>query len=90
MSRFDPGDLLVQSAVGVDEAVVIDAQLMKNGGIEVADVDWIPGHAPAVVIGLPVSDAPLDPGTGQDRREGSWMVIASDALIDFRTSAKKT
>ena len=79
MGRFDPGDLFVQSAVGIDEAVVVDAQLMKNGGIEVADMDRVLGHAPAVVIGFPVGDASLDPAAGHPDGEGPSVVIPSRA-----------
>ena len=79
MGRFDPGDLFVQSPVGIDEAVVVDAQLMKNGGIEVADMDRVLGHAPAVVIGLPVGDASLDPAAGHPDGEGPSVMIPSRA-----------
>ena len=69
MGRFDPGDLFVQSAVGIDEAVVVDAQLMKNGGIEVADMDRVLHDVVAVVIGLAVV-ARLEPSARNPGRVG--------------------
>ncbi len=33
---FDAGEFLVEAAVGIDEAVVVDAHLLEDGGLVVA------------------------------------------------------
>jgi hypothetical protein len=77
MSSLDAGDLLIQAAVRVDESIVIDAQLVQNGRVQIADVNRILGNAPAIIVGLPVGRAALDSAAGQPDREGASVVIAA-------------
>ena len=49
---------------------VVDAQQVLDRGVEVVDIDWLLGDFPADVIGLPVSDAVLQSGSGQNEGGG--------------------
>jgi len=74
---FDAGELLVEALVIEGELVVINSQLVKDGGVKVADVDGILGDVVAEVIGLAVNLSAFDAATGHPHREGTRVVIAT-------------
>ena len=77
MGRFYTGNFFIESAVGEDEPVVVDAHLMKNGGIKIPDMNWILCYAPAVIIGFSVGNTSLDSTPGHPDRKGSSVVVSS-------------
>src|SRR5271168_1642298 len=52
-----PSELLIEALELVRELVVVDAQAMQNGRVEIPYRDWILDHVVAVVIGFAVGDA---------------------------------
>ena len=50
----DSGEFLVEAHEGEGEAVVVDSQLVKNGGVKIADTDFVFEDIVAVVIGLTI------------------------------------
>ena len=48
MGELDSGDLFGQPAIGVDQSIVGDAELVENGGVQVSNVDGI--LAPLLVM----------------------------------------
>ena len=73
----DTGELLVEAEEGESEAVVVDAQLMKNSGVEVADGDFVFDDVVGVFVRLAVGDAAFDAATGHPGGEAAGVVIAS-------------
>lgn len=41
LGRIDAGEFLVEAHEGEGEAVVVDAELVEDGGVEVADADFV-------------------------------------------------
>ena len=56
--------------------LVVDAQKMKDGGIEIPYVDGILGDVVAEVIGFAMDHASLDPAAGQPEGETAGMVVS--------------
>ena len=57
----------------VGQPGVVDAQAVQHRGVQVVDVDRVANDVVAVVVGLAVSDARLDPAAGQpDVKQRGW------------------
>ena len=77
MGRFYTGDFFIESTIGKNEAIMVNAQLMKDGGIEIPDMNRILCHAPAVVVGFSVGNASLDSTPGHPDGKGPPVVVSS-------------
>ena len=62
---------------------MVDSELVKDGGIEVADADLVLDDIVAIVVGFPVSDTSFDSSTGHPGGETFGVVVAS-VLIAFQ------
>ncbi len=73
---MDVGEAEVAAGVVVGEALVIEAEEVKDGGLEVMDVDFVLGDVEAEVIGLAVG-AGLGAAAGHEGGEGLGVVVAA-------------
>jgi hypothetical protein len=58
------------------QTLVINAEQVQNGGVEIVNIDRILGSLPADVVGRSVRDAALQARAGQANGEGVWIVVA--------------
>src|SRR5271170_4029688 len=75
------GELLIEPLKLVRELVVVDAQAVENGRIEIPYRDWILDHVVAVVIGLTVGDARAHSAARHPRGVATRMMIASVVIL---------
>ena len=61
---LDPGELEVEALELVGEALVVDAEEVEHGGVEVVDGDGVPGDVVAEVVGGAPGGAALDAAAG--------------------------
>ncbi len=73
----DAGESLVEALEGEGEAVVVDAELVEDGGVEVADADFVFGDVVGVVVGFAVGDAAFDASAGHPGGEAFGVVVAA-------------
>lgn len=74
---------MVEAHEGVGESVVVDAQLVKDGGIEVADRNLVFDDVVGVIIGFSVSDTAFDSASGHPGGKALWVVVAA-ILVAFQ------
>ena len=65
--RFDPGQTLVQSLERKGQLFVIDAQLVKDGCVQVTNGDWILHDVVTEIVGFSVRHPSLDAAAGHPR-----------------------
>lgn len=85
LGGFDAGELLVEALIFEGELVVVDSELVKDGGVEVADVDGVLGDVVAEVVGLAIDFATFDAAASHPHGEGARVVIA--AVVCFGEGA---
>ncbi len=73
---FDAGEALVEALVLEDEAAVINAEAVEEGGVEVVHVHRVFHDVVAEVIGLAVDGAGADATAGEPHGEVPGMMIA--------------
>ena len=66
------------------EGVVLDAELVEHGGVEVVDGGDVFLRGVAEVVGGTVDDAALDSGTGHPHGHGFVVMIAPAAALRHR------
>jgi len=64
----------------VRESLVIDAELMQQGSVEIMDADRIFGDIITIVVGGSVSEAGLEAATGAPHGKAALVMIASVIL----------
>jgi hypothetical protein len=57
------------------ELCVINSEAMENCGVEVVNMDGVPGNVVAIVIRLTIADPGFDSGPSHPQCETSWMMI---------------
>ncbi len=77
LGGVDAGELLIEAEEGEGEAVVIDPQLVKNGGVEVAHGDFVFDNVVGVFVGLAVGDSAFDSAACHPGGEATGVVIAT-------------
>ena len=77
---FHAGEFGVESLVLEGEALVVDAELVEHGGVEVADVDGVFDGIVAEVVGSSVDGAAIDSAAGKEHGVTLDVVVASAAL----------
>ena len=78
---FDTGEAFFEALVGEGESFVIDAETMKHGGVEIANVHGILGDVVGMGIGLAKVHTGLDAAAGHPDGEGAAVMIS--AVIVF-------
>lgn len=76
-SPFNPRQALVQPLVGISETLVVDAQLLQDGSVEVVDVHRIASDVVGEIIGLTVLMTCANARTGDPCAEAAPMVVAA-------------
>src|SRR5436309_1768044 len=74
-------ELLIQSLILEDEFVVINAQLMQNRRVKVADMDGVLDDVVRHLIRLPVNKARLHSAPGQPHAEAARMMVPAIVFL---------
>src|SRR5579885_1103213 len=74
--------------VQVAEGVLLQAELMEHGGVNVAEVNGLLDGAEADGVGGADDLAPLDAAAGQPHGEAEVMMIAALAAVGFGRPAE--
>ena len=85
----DIGEAVVAPLEFVGEPLVIDAQEMKQGGLEVVNVNGVFCDVKADVIGLAVSDAWFDSSARHPDRESVGVVVTAPSWAVLKVALKK-
>ena len=72
---------MVEALVSEAEALVVDAELVEQGGVEVVHVDRVPDNVVAHFISFAVGCAGLDAAAGSPEAEAARVVVA--AVVGF-------
>src|SRR4051794_22774484 len=83
--RLDAGQALVEALVPHREALVVEAEQLEDGGVEVADVDGVLDDVVAEVVRLAVDRAALDAAAGHPHGEAARVMVA--AVVGLRQPA---
>ena len=79
----DVGEAEVAAGVVVGEVLVIEAEEMEDGGLEVVDVDFFVSDMEAEIIGAAIG-AGFGAATGHDGGEGLRVVVAAGLAAEGR------
>src|SRR5688500_817922 len=86
-AAVDVGEAVVAAAVAVGQLLVIQAEQVQHGGVQVVLVELVFDGAGAVLVGSAVADAPLDAAAAKPHAEtGGVVVSAVGALAGRRPS----
>ena len=82
------GQSLVQAIKGIDQPFMVEAEEMKNGGVQVMDVDGVLGDLEAKLVGCPVGQAWFEATSGHPDGESFLVVISAITALQHRSAAK--
>ena len=66
----------IPAAVAIGQFLVVQAEQMENGGLQVMHVDGVFHHVHAVVIGMPITESCLYASSGQPVGKAIGVMIA--------------
>src|SRR5262249_10855006 len=75
------GQAEVAAAIALGQLLVVDAQQMEDGRVQVVNVNAILDGVHAELVGRPVGQAALDPSAGQEHREAGGVMIAAHRFL---------
>src|SRR5262245_51106548 len=75
------GQRLVAAMVGPDEARVVDAELMEQGGVQVGDAHAICAGTLADFVRLSLYVSTFESAAGQDRAEGVAVLVPPQSIL---------
>src|SRR5262249_36951526 len=78
----------VAAVVRVDQLLVVEAEAVQEGGVEVVDVGGLINGVEADLVGSTVGDAALDPTPGHPGREAPGVVVAAVAALAHGRAAE--
>ena len=84
----DVGEAIVPTAMEVGEVFMIDTHEMKQGGMEIMDIDFVFHGIVAEVVGLPVVISGFHPSSGEPGGE-SVRVMVSSILMPTGNTVEK-
>src|SRR4051812_37657249 len=79
----DVGQAEVAAGVAVGQALVVEPEEVKEGGVEVVDVDLVLDGGEAELVGRAVGVTALHAAAGQPDREAVMVVVAPAELGEF-------
>src|SRR6516164_5651707 len=82
------GQPVVAAAVAVRKTFVVNAHKVKDGGVQVVDVDFVLDGVPAEFVSSAVNVASANPSAGQPHRETVGVVIASVPFLRHGASSE--
>src|SRR5579883_49823 len=85
---FNISQSLVLAIVSEGEFGVVEAEQMKNGGVEVVDVNATLHTIETKFVSCAVNESPSHAATGHEHREAIWIVVASVRPFGHRRAAK--
>src|SRR5262245_21342546 len=76
----------------VGEPLVVDAEEVQKGRLEVVDVDRVFGHAHPQFVRFAITDAGLHPAASHPEREGVGMMVAAPlgAIVQVALQERRT
>ena len=77
----DVGQSEVTPGIAIGQALVIESQQVKQGGVKVVHVDLVLDRLVAELVGGAIGETGLQAITSQPGRKSSCIVIASVAII---------
>ena len=80
MGRLHTCEFLIKALKRERQPFVIDADLVQNGGVEIAHVNRVLGDVVTEVIGLAVAEAAFDTAAGHPGGEAARVVVAPEVL----------
>ena len=80
MCRLNSGGFVVEALEAEGEAVVIHAEAVEDGGVEVADVDGVFDRLGAMVVGASMRMPSAEAASGHPDRESLMIVVAAVVL----------
>ena len=83
------GEPIMAALEFIGKFLVIEAEEVEEGGLEVVDVDLVLDRVEADVVRGSVGDAGFDAATGHPDGEGVGMVVPSPALAIFHRALKE-
>ena len=81
---FDTDEFFIEACVEEGKVVGVKAELLKNGGVQVLDLERAFDCGSTELIGLADADASFDAAAGHPHGEAVGVVIAPRALGVFR------
>src|SRR5215475_933027 len=85
----DIGEPEVAALEAIGQLLVVEAEEMEQGGVEVVHMDTVPGGVESEFIRFAEGDPRADAAAGQPNGEAIWVVIASIvAPLHHRGAAK--
>src|ERR1022692_1044766 len=78
--RFHRRQLLLESLERIGEPAMVEAQHVKHGRMQVANLDRVFCNLITHLVSLAVSNSPLHPAACQPDREGAWVMVPADIL----------
>ena len=73
----DVGEAEAAAVVGVGELLVIEAELVEDGGVDVVDVGFVDGGVVADFVGFAVAHAAFDAASGHPGGEAMRVVVTA-------------
>src|SRR5258708_1676546 len=74
------GQFLVQALKGVIQFSMVEAQQIKHGRVQVADLDCILHDLVSHLVGLAMCHPALNPAARQPNRERAWIMVSAHIL----------
>ena len=80
-SGFDACESLIETLIAERQPIMIDAQLVQNRGVQVADVDRIAQDVVAVIVGFPVLDSRSNSAAGEPSCKAATVMVSSVIVL---------
>lgn len=77
MGMFDASEPLIQALKPIGKTLMVDAEAMLHGRIQVADMDGVAGYVVAEVVGFAVGGAAFDAAPSHPHGKATRMVVAT-------------
>ena len=74
------GESALQTVVVEGQTLVIESHQVQQRGVEVVDGRSVDGCLETKVVALAITEALLDSGTGEETREGTWVMVSASSV----------
>ena len=80
MVLFNAGEALVEALRAERKTAIVDAERVKDCGVEIVDMNWLVDDVVAEVVGFAVDDTWADAAAGHPHREAAGVMVAAVVL----------